>query len=136
MLKFKNVNVNPKGRKTGDCSTRALVGLLGISYDEALDLQLEETKKCYYDFTSHQVMERALARFGYVKMKQPRKYDNTKYEVREMDEWLEPADLKNGVIVNVAHHYVVIKDDYYQDTWNSGRKCIGNYYEKIKKYGN
>ena len=131
MLKFKNVNVNPKNRKTGDCSTRALVGLLGITYDEALDLQLQEVKKCYYDFTSHQVMERVLSKFGYVKMKQPRTEDNLKYEVREMDKVLSRKQLEKGVIVNVAHHYVVIKDDYYQDIWDSGRKCVGNYYSKI-----
>ncbi len=29
MLHYKNLNVNPKGRKTGDCSTRALVGCCG-----------------------------------------------------------------------------------------------------------
>lgn len=132
MLRFRNVNVNPKGRKTGDCSTRALVGLLGISYDEALDLQLEETKKCYYDFTSHQVMERVLGRFGYAKMKQPRKSDGTKYEVKEMDKWLDSEELQDGVIVNVAHHYVVIKGDSYIDSWDSGRKCVGNYYKKVK----
>lgn len=49
MIKFMEVNVNPKKRKTGDCSTRALVGTLGISYDEALKLQFEESLKCYYD---------------------------------------------------------------------------------------
>lgn len=132
MLRFRNVNVNPKGRKTGDCSTRALVGLLGISYDEALDLQLEETKKCYYDFTSHQVMERVLERFGYAKMKQPRKSDGTKYEVKEMDKWLDDEELQDGVIVNVAHHYVVIKGDSYIDSLDSGRKCVGNYYKKVR----
>lgn len=132
MLKFKNVNVNPKRRKTGDCSTRAIVGLLGISYDEALDLQLAEVKKCYYDFTSHQVMEKVLEKFGYVKMKQPRECDNTKYTVNEMDRVLTEQELKDGVIVNVAHHYVVIKDNYYQDIWDSGRKCVGNYYKKVR----
>jgi len=132
MLKFKNVNVNPKGRKTGDCSTRAIVGLLGISYNEALDLQLAEVKKCYYDFTSHQVMERVLEKFGYVKMKQPRKSDGTKYEVKEMDKWLGSKELQDGVIVNVAHHYVVIKGDSYIDSWDSGRKCVGNYYKKVR----
>lgn len=30
MLKFKEINVNPKKRKTGDCSTRALVSVLNI----------------------------------------------------------------------------------------------------------
>lgn len=30
MLMFVKKNVNPKGRKTGDCSTRALVGTLAM----------------------------------------------------------------------------------------------------------
>ena len=47
MLHYKNLNVNPKGRKTGDCSTRALVGCLGLKYDDVLDLQLKFVKKYY-----------------------------------------------------------------------------------------
>ena len=131
MLNFLQVNVNPKKRKTADCSTRALTSCLDISYDDALDLQLEEVKKCYYDFTSRQVIERVLKRFGYVKCKQPRKIDNTKYLVKEMDQVLTKEQLENGVIVNVARHYVVLKGDYYIDAWNSGNYCVGNYYVKI-----
>ena len=132
MLKFLQVNVNPKKRKTADCSTRALTSCLNIDYDTALDLQLEEVKKCYYDFTSRQVIERVLKRFGYVKCKQPRKVDNTKFMVKEMDKVLTKEQLKNGVIVNVARHYVVLKDDCYIDVWNSGNYCVGNYYVKVK----
>lgn len=60
MLKYKEKNVNPKNRKTGDCSTRALVGVLGISYEEALKLQTEWSLKTYYDPTSKQVMEKSI----------------------------------------------------------------------------
>ena len=132
MLTYKNHNVNPKNRKTGDCSTRALVGCLGIKYEEALKLQFEEALKCYYDITSHQVIERILAKFGYVKMKQPRKIDNKKYEVREMDQVIDARIRSNGVIVNVANHYVAIKGSEYIDIWDSGRKCVGNYYIKVR----
>ena len=132
MLKFLQVNVNPKQRKTADCSTRALTSCLNISYDTALDLQLEEVKKCYYDFTSRQVIERVLKRFGYVKCKTPRKNDNTRYMVKEMDQVLTKEQLKNGVIVNVARHYVVLKDDCYIDAWDSGHYRVGNYYVKLK----
>lgn len=132
MLTYKNHNVNPKNRKTGDCSTRALVGCLGIKYDDALRLQFEEALKCYYDMTSRQVIEKVLAKFGYVKMKQPRKADNTKYEVREMDRVLSAAARAQGVIVNVANHYVAIKDSEYIDIWDSGSKCVGNYYVKVR----
>lgn len=130
MLTYLEKNVNPKNRKTGDCSTRAIVSVLGISYEEALRLQVEESLKCYYDPTSRQVMERVLKRFGYVKLSQPRKYDNTKYEVREMDKVLTARQMSEGVVVNVANHYVAIRDGKYIDIWNSGRKCVGNYFVK------
>jgi C1A family cysteine protease len=132
MLNYRELNVNPKKRKTGDCSTRALVSCIGIDYNTALDLQVQEAKKSYYDITSRQVMEKVIEKFGYYKMKQPRKLDNTKYMVKEMDRVVSKSDLQNGVIVNVARHYVALKDTNYIDIWNSGHKCVGNYYIKIK----
>lgn len=130
MISYLKKNVNPKGRKTGDCSTRALVGTLGISYDEALKLQTEIALKTYYDPTSKQVMEKVLERFGYVKMKQPRKLDNTKYTVSEMDEILTQEQMQEGVLVTVAKHHTCITGGQIQDIWNCGRKTVGNYYVK------
>ena len=132
MIKYLEKNVNPKHRKTGDCSTRALVGTLGISYDEALKMQTEISLKTYYDPTSKQVMEKVLERFGYAKMKQPRKWDNTKYEVRELDEILTQKHMKEGVLVTVANHHTCIVNGKIQDIWNCGQKTVGNYYVKIK----
>jgi len=130
MLNYLEKNVNPKNRKTGDCSTRALVSVLGISYDEALKLQYEESLKSYYDPTSKQVMEKVLAKFGYVKMKQPRHDDGTKYLVKELDRLLTAKELHNGVLVTVANHHTAIKDSNIIDIWNCGYKCVGNYYIK------
>lgn len=131
MLTYLEKNVNPKKRKTGDCSTRALVSTLGISYEECLKLQMEESLKCYYDPTSKQVMERVLRNFGYIKMPQPRKADNTKYEVRELDKLCDQVIRNNGVLVTVANHHTCVKGDNIIDIWNCGRKCVGNYYIKI-----
>jgi len=131
MLNFEKTNVNPKNRRTGDCSTRALVSCLDLEYDKVLDLQLAEVKKCYYDFTSRRVVEDVLKKFGYVKMKQPKKPDNTKYMVKEMDKVLSAHYLQSGVIVNVAHHYVTLKDSNYIDIWDSGSRCVGNYFVKV-----
>lgn len=130
MVVWENLNVNPKGRKTGDCSTRALVSTLIIGYDEALKLQVEEALKCYYDITSKQVVERVLKKFGYVKMPQPRKSDGTKYKVREIDEILTPEEMKNGVLVTIANHHTCVRNGMIIDTWDCGRKSIGNYYVK------
>jgi hypothetical protein len=131
MLKYLERNVNPKNRKTGDCSTRALVSVLNISYEDCLKLQMEESLKCYYDPTSKQVMERVLKRFGYIKMSQPKKSDNSKYEVRELDQIINKNILTKGVLVTVANHHTAIVGNQIIDIWNCGRKCVGNYYIKI-----
>lgn len=130
MLKYREINVNPKGRKTGDCSTRALVGTLGITYNEALKLQLKWTLKKYYDPTSKQTMELVLKEFGYVKMKQPRKADGSKYLVRELDQILTAKQRENGVLVTIANHHTCVVDDEVLDIWDCRDKCVGNYYVK------
>lgn len=127
MLKYLEKNVNPKNRRTGDCSTRALVSVLGISYDECLKMQTEESLKCYYDPTSKQVMERVLAKFGYVKMKQPRKLDNTKYTVGELDKLLG----SKTALVTVANHHTAVVNGSVIDIWDCRRKSVGNYYIKL-----
>ena len=130
MLLYGEKNVNPKKRRTGDCSTRALVGTLGISYEEALKLQMKWSLKTYYDPTSKQVMEKVLQEFGYVKMKQPRKADGKKYTVAELDEII-PADIRNkGVLVTVARHHTCIIGMCVQDIWDCRYKSVGNYYIK------
>lgn len=130
MLEYREKNVNPKNRKTGDCSTRALVSVLGISYEEALKLQVEWSLKTYYDPTSKQVMEKVLQQFGYVKMKQPRKYDNTKYKVKELDKVLTKKQLQEGVLVTVANHHTCIVEGMVQDIWDCRDMSVGNYYVK------
>ena len=130
MIGYVEKNVNPKGRKTGDCSTRALVGTLGISYDEALKLQTEISLKTYYDPTSKQVMEKVLEKFGYVKRRRPRKGDNTKYKVSEMDRILSKKEMEEGVLVTVANHHTCITKGHIQDIWDCGYKTVGNYYVK------
>ena len=130
MISYVEKNVNPKGRKTGDCSTRALVGTLGISYEEALKLQTEISLKTYYDPTSKQVMEKVLEKFGYVKRRQPRKGDNTKYKVSEMDRILSKKEMEEGVLVTVANHHTCITKGHIQDIWDCGYKTVGNYYVK------
>lgn len=135
MLKYLNINMNPKGRKTGDCSTRALCALLGCKWEEVLRLQCEEACKCYWDLTSRQVIESILNKAGWIKMPQPRKSNGLKYKVCEMDKVLSPEVLSHGVIVNVANHYVYLKDDCYWDTWNSGLKTVGNYFQCNKATG-
>lgn len=130
MIKYKKLNVNPKGRKTGDCAVRALVGTLGISYDEAIDRCAYWAKKKCYGITCKETMELVLKEYGYVKMKQPRKWDNTKYTVGEMDEVLTRKQMMEGVFITVANHHTCIKDEVVIDIWDCRDSCVGNYYVK------
>lgn len=132
MIEYVNFNVNPKHRKTGDCSTRALVGTLGIDYDKALRSQMKWSLETYYDPTSKQVMEKVLAEFGYVKMKQPRKIDGKKYTVGEMDKILTPKQMDEGVLITVANHHTCITDGHVQDTWDCRDMSVGNYYVRVR----
>ena len=128
MIKYNNYNVNPKGRKTGDCSTRALVGALNIEYEEALDLQCEVAKKTCYGITDKQVIEGVVEKFGYVKMKQPRKANGKKYMVGELDEILTPKQMEEGVLITIANHHTCIVKGELQDIWDCRKKSVGNYY--------
>lgn len=128
MIKYNCVNVNPKGRKTGDCSTRALVGTLNIEYDEALDLQCEVAKETCYGITNKEVVEKVLNKFGYVKMKQPRKANGKKYTVLELDEILTDKQMQEGVLVTISNHHTCIVKGQVQDIWDCRYKTVCNYY--------
>lgn len=128
MLGYENVNVNPKGRLTGDCSTRALVGVMGIGYEEAIKRQCYWATKTCYGLTDKQVMEKVLAEEGWVKMKQPRKADGSKYTVGELDKLISLEVRRRGVLVTVANHHTCIVGNVVQDTWDCRYKSVGNYY--------
>lgn len=130
MVKFEKFNVNPKGRKTGDCSTRALATTLGISYEQALKDQYEAALKYCYGITCKETVTKVLEKYGYVKMKQPRKWDNTKYTVGEIDDILPTMTLDQGVFISVANHYTCVKNGVVKDLWDCRNCCIGNYFVK------
>nr|DAG69133.1 MAG TPA: hypothetical protein [Caudoviricetes sp.] len=130
MLKYHEFNVNPKNRKTGDCSTRALVSTLEITYEEALKLQCEEAIKSCYGITDKQIMQRILKKFGYVKMKQPKKSNGKKYMVKELDEIISKKIRNKGVFITIANHHTCVKGDMIIDIWDCSDNTIGNYYIK------
>ena len=132
MLNYVELNLNPKKRKTGDCSTRAISAVLGIDYADALRLQYEESSKCFYDPTSKQVVARVLAKFGYAKVQQPKKSNGKKYLVKEIDQITTKAEREKGILVTVANHHTCVYNNSIIDIWNCGNKTIGNYYVRCQ----
>lgn len=127
MAGFVNINVNPKNKKTGDCVIRALTSASGKGYYQVSDELYELSKKTGHMLNSKQTYEKWLDANGFVKHKQPRKPDGTKYTVREIKELV--GDLEQAV-VSMANHLTSYEHGRIVDTWDCRRKTIGNYYTK------
>ena len=128
MVNFVKKNVNPKNRKTADCVTRALVSLLGITWEDALRKQCEIAIEHKYAVNVKETEELLLAEFGFLKMKQPKKVDGTKYYVGDIDKLVgnKPA------LITMANHTTCYKDGAIIDTWDCRKKKIGNYFVKVR----
>lgn len=130
MVKFEKVNNNVKGRKTGDCVIRATANATGQTWVEALREQTEIAIKTGYMVACKENYDRYLSAHGFVKMKQPRKWDGKKYTVGEMD---NVCHCNNDVIVvSMANHLTVIKDGAVEDLWDCRHKTVGNYWIKMR----
>lgn len=130
MVKYYKYNINPKGYKTGDCSTRALASTLGISWEQALKEQYEGALATYKGITCKEVSDYVLSKYGYIKMKQPRKDNGKKYLIREIDELVSAKEMEEGIFVSLASHDTCIKNGNIIDIWDCGYKTIGNYWVK------
>lgn len=143
---FMYYNANPKNRITGDCWLRAICTGLEEDYNTVLRELVEIHLQTGYELSSSQAIEKYLTGKGWVKNKQPRKDDNTKYTGQEWCNHLSIND-KDGSIGNMicnigGHHMVAIKPTNHGDgfncrykvldIWNSTDGCIGNYYTKIR----
>ena len=142
---FHYLNVNPKNRLTGDCTYRAIATALDKPWKDVVMEMAMSACENGYSPASKENIDRYLQSQGWVKQKQPRKFDNTKYTGTEWcDELYHRANPEETSIVAMigGHHVVCIKemqcdDGIYRfkihDTWNSSYKCIGNYWVKLKK---
>ena len=128
LIDYEYFNVNPKGRKTGDCSTRALALTLNIDYEDALKEQCEKAAKYCFGVTCRETMDKILKEYSYKKMKMPKRDDNTRYRVNEMNEILTKKQMDEGVFISVCGHYTCIKDSKIKDIWDCGYYKVGNYW--------
>lgn len=141
---FMYFNANPKHRVTGDCWLRAVCTGLGEDYNKVLKEMCDVHLKTGYEMSCDRAVDMYLASKGWVKHRQPRKDDNTKYTGEDFCHWLSvnyPNGRLGNVICNIGgHHMVAIKPTNHGDgincrykvldIWNSTRGCIGNYWTK------
>ena len=124
MIEYSKFNINPKGKKTGDCVVRAIAVALDRDYVEVYTELFELSLKTGYILNDKRVEEKFLALNGFIKHKQPKKADGKKYLIGELDRICR----KSVVVVSCAHHLTVVKNGVLLDTWDCRGKCISNYY--------
>ena len=127
-------NENPSNRKTGDCVLRSIAVATGQTWDKVLDDLVEIAHKRHIMIDDVGCYGQYLERLGWTKMKQPRKFDNTKYTGKEFCRFLEDRKYKGPVLAHIGgHHITVFKRTELKcfkccDIWDCTNGCIGNYW--------
>lgn len=131
---FHYYNANPKNKITTDCVIRALCVGMTKTYEEVYRGLMETSLRTGYHLDDVKCFEKYLQENGWIKNKQPRKVDNTKYTGKEFCQKLnETAKRYANYIANIGgHHIVAIVDGKVNDIWDSTDGCIGNYWTKAK----
>ena len=133
---FHYYNANPKNRITGDCIIRAISLATEIPYTTVVR-ELAELQ-CETGYADPELTDRYLKSKGWIKHKQPRQCDGTKYtgkqfckEILRYDSEIDTGNDLHHIIANIGcHHIVAIIAGCICDIWDSSDGCIGNYWTK------
>lgn len=138
---FHFYNANPKNKFGDDCVIRTIATALGQSWEQTVRELTEVGIKYGYVLNDKHTYDRYLKQKGWIKHKQPRKDDNTKYTGQEFCNLLQGKDnikynldilrlqTKGNIIAHIGgNHIVAIVNHKVYDTWNSTDGCIGNYW--------
>ena len=126
---FHYYNANPKNRITGDCVFRAFTLAMNQDYNTTVMEMAELMCKTGYAMNDTKGESKYLEMKGWVKHKQPRKPDGTKYTGEEFCKML--AKKNQRYIAHIGgHHMVAIVNCKVWDIWDSTNGCIGNYWTK------
>lgn len=129
-------NQNPRNRITTDCVIRAISTATEIPYNQVVMEMAELQCKTGYDDGDAKLYDLYLKQQGFVKHKQPRKADNTKYTGAEFCRELQgdysyTIGMQKPIVANIGGgHIVAIVDGKVWDIWNCTHKSIGNYWIK------
>ena len=121
---FQYYNANPKNKHTTDCVVRAICTALDQPYNQTVKELSGLWIETGYEMSEPKCFGKYLESKGFVKHKQPRKPDNTKYTGKEF-----VKIFKDVCVANIGGgHTVCIKYGKILDIWDSSEGCIGNYW--------
>lgn len=121
-------NLNPKGKKCGDCVVRAIALFTGKSWHKIYDdLCMLGYKECMMP-NDQALYQKYLKKIGCIQFKQPKHSDGTKYTLQEfVDDYLPEGNTK--YLVKLAHHLTVVSSGVIYDTWNCSYKTVGKWWK-------
>jgi len=122
-------NVNPKNKITSDCVFRAISNATGIDYGEVVVDMAYLQAETGYDSGENRLIDMYLSKRGWVKMKQPRKFDNTKFTGKEfIDNFCHNERHKRVIISIGSGHLSSIVNGKFEDIWNCSSGKVGVYW--------
>lgn len=127
MISYRNENINFKNKKTGDCVVRALSKASGKDYKQVAQELFDLYMKYGYMMNDKHTYEKWLETNGFIKYKQPRWDDGSKYLVGEIESLIRAKD---KVVISCANHLTCVYENELIDLWDCRGKCIGNYWVK------
>lgn len=120
-------NLNPKDKRTCDCTLRALSLFLDKSWEEVYTDLFAVGMKYKLMLNDPACYKKYLKQLGFEINRQPKHHDNTKYTGREF--CLEKADFSKKYLVHIGgNHISCIVNNKLHDIWDCSDGCIGNYW--------
>jgi hypothetical protein len=139
---FHYYNANPKNKVTTDCVIRAICTVLEKPYNEVLMEMAELQCKTGLDMSEKKCIDKYMKSKGWVRVKQPKQDDGSKYTGRDFCRTLmhpiyceelgfEVSFDINRVLAHIGgHHIVAIMSGQVWDIWNSTGGTIGQVWVK------
>lgn len=124
---FIKENVNPKGKKTCDCTTRAITKASGLSYETVFNKQCEVMLKKGYFVNDTKNCMLVLKELGFreVKLGVPKKGDK-----RPTVTDIAKLSRNKRIVCSLAGHYVACVNGNIYDIWDCSDYAVYKYFVK------
>ena len=123
---YRELKLNPKGIKTGDCAIRAVAAALSASWDNAYKQLADAGFRLKVSMSETEAVESVLLNNGFSigKIKVPRGSHRPTVAsfTREHPDWVS--------VLRVANHLVACSNGIYVDIWDSGECSVYKYWYK------
>lgn len=128
MATFTYHNENPKGRKTADCTTRAIATASGFKYSDVLKMQYEEACSTGYFLNDIKTTNSILSRLGFTEAKIKVQKGQSRPTVRALVDSYSKG--RYALVISVAGHLTCAVGSYIYDLWDCGMKSVYKYWYK------